>query len=166
MSKTTELIKEKSLGILLASIAGVFCYLFAIVWSEMSVPFVQKILPNISNKALLAVVVIQFALILALLVWLRLLHHKIAHLAVPEKPDVLANYEFDKRLGIYKNKISGLYYCTSCLQSGLESPLQESASQWTCQVKTCAKIYYNPDYKSPDPPFNLHERRKSIFDGY
>lgn len=57
---------------------------------------------------------------------------------------------FDKRLGIYRDRKTGLYYCTSCLIANqLKVPLTEMAHGWACGVKSCGKFYPNPDYKKP-----------------
>ena len=160
MTKMIEQVKEKSLGIVLSIIFGVLGYLLTIVWSEISVPIVQKVLPNISNKALLAIILILFALITILSLWIYTLYQKISGLQTVPQGNILSKYEFDKRLGIYKHNESGLYFCTSCLQSNVEAPLKESNHGWLCEVKSCGKFYSNPDYKSTDPAFSLHERKK------
>ena len=60
---------------------------------------------------------------------------------------------FDKRLGIYRDRKTGLYYCSSCLiTSKVKAPLRERADGWRCQVVSCGKSYANPDYKQPPSP--------------
>ncbi len=151
MSKTIEVIREKSIEILLAAIAGVLGYLVTIVWTELSAPFVEKVLPTLSNRSLLAIILIQFALLIVAAFWLSLLYRKFSKAVIPRNLDVALKYEFDKRLGIYRHKESGLYYCTSCLKSNIESPLKEEEHGWTCEIKSCSKFYRNPDYKEPPP---------------
>ncbi len=57
---------------------------------------------------------------------------------------------FDKRLGIYRDTWSGLYYCTKCKTAKRLTPLREMPKGWHCV--TCSWIYNNPDYKEPPKP--------------
>lgn len=164
MAKTAEIVRQKSLEILLVVLAGAVAYLLTIVWTELSVPFAEKVLPTLSNKSLLSIITIQFGLLVAAAFWLRVLYRRLSKALSAPKPDPLSNFEFAKRLGIYRHRQSGLYYCTSCLQTGTESPLKESSSGWQCEVKTCEKFYRNPDYKDPKP-FHV-ERRSHWMDGF
>lgn len=70
---------------------------------------------------------------------------------------------FDKRLGIYKHKKTGDYYCPSCLAEHIRSPLKEMKHGWICGVLKCKQFYENPDYK--EPPYE-RIRKPSITDGY
>jgi len=72
----------------------------------------------------------------------------------------MEDFEFLKEIGIYRNKIDNLYYCTSCLLAtpAVRSPLREQENGWSCEIKTCDKFYYNPNYhekptffRDPDP---------------
>ena len=60
--------------------------------------------------------------------------------------------KFDPRIGIYRDRKKGLYYCTSCHSKKLRSPLRENERGWRCNVKDCLMWYANPDYQEPPPP--------------
>lgn len=94
------------------------------------VPYVSQLSPSwvIRSAALLLVVALWSS---ALLMFFR------------------PKLKFDSRLGIYRDKKTGLYYCPSCHIKKLRSPLKESASGWFCSVKDCRLSYKNPDYKAP-----------------
>lgn len=60
--------------------------------------------------------------------------------------------KFDSRLGIYRDRKTGLYYCPSCHVKKLRSPLKEGPRGWFCAVKDCRLSYSNPDYVAPPEP--------------
>jgi hypothetical protein len=64
--------------------------------------------------------------------------------------ELLNKYTFNKTYGVYESKEDGQYYCTSCLTSGIESPLQERQGGWRCKVKSCEQCYF-PAQKTPTP---------------
>jgi hypothetical protein len=59
-----ERLKEKGTELLLAGLVGSLGYLLTIVWTEFSAPFFQKVLPEISNKALFAIALTLLVLLL------------------------------------------------------------------------------------------------------
>jgi hypothetical protein len=62
------------------------------------------------------------------------------------------HYYFDKRLGIFFHKKSGEPFCTSCLISNIESPLQEDERGWRCKRNECCESFPNPNYKPESLP--------------
>lgn len=61
--------------------------------------------------------------------------------------------KFESRLGIYRDRKTGLYYCPSCHSKKLRAPLRVSAKGWRCVIKECQLFFHNPNYKeSPNPP--------------
>jgi len=65
-----------------------------------------------------------------------------------QRESILSNYEHLDKIGVFKHKTSGSYYCHKCLiDKTLESPLKTLNDGWRCN--TCDKYYSNPDYKSP-----------------
>ena len=59
--------------------------------------------------------------------------------------------KFDSRLGVYRDRKLGLYYCPSCHTKKLLSPMQEYDRGWHCLAKGCLMFYKNPDYVGPAP---------------
>ncbi len=57
--------------------------------------------------------------------------------------------KFDSRLGIYVNKRSGHFYCTSCHSKKRFSPLRTEKDGWRCMVRGCDQFYQNPHYRPP-----------------
>jgi nucleoside phosphorylase len=64
-----------------------------------------------------------------------------------------SDYEFDKRTGIHRHKVTRNGICTSCLLQGRVSPLSESPAGWKCHFRNCDKFYPNPDF---NPPLDEH----------
>lgn len=60
--------------------------------------------------------------------------------------------KFDSRLGIYRDRKSGLYFCPSCHTKKLRAPLRESERGWRCVIKECQLFFHNPDFKEPPKP--------------
>lgn len=70
--------------------------------------------------------------------------------------------KFDTRLGIYRDRKTGVYYCSSCYSAKVRAPLKEFESGWRCVVKDCLMWFENPDYKAPpSPPAPTESRRRS-----
>lgn len=135
-----ELIQQNLPKYLLAALIGILSYLLAIVWKEISIPVAQKLLPELSKTGLLAIILIQFLVLLIASLYALLSRSKRSH------------YRFDKRIGIFFHKKTGNPFCSSCMASDLESPLQESAEGWRCQRKDCGMYYRNHDYQAPPEP--------------
>jgi len=140
MFKIKETIQQKLTECLLAAIAGVLGYLLATVWKEISLLVLQKVLPELSKIGLLAVISIQFLGLAGTFVYI-LLTRKIN-----------SKYRFDKRIGIRFHRRTGDPFCSSCLASNIESPLQEFESGWRCVRQGCEKWFQNPDYDTAQPP--------------
>jgi hypothetical protein len=63
------------------------------------------------------------------------------------------DFDFDKRLGLYRHKTKPDFFCASCTPKEILSPLKEMPNGWRCMIKECDKWHPNPDYKeSPEPP--------------
>jgi hypothetical protein len=137
MHKIIELLKEKSITLLLGAIVGVLSFLGSIVWVDLGVPFAEKVLPSVPNRSLLAILLMQSVLLLVAFVSFLFMRNK------------ARKYRFDKHQGIWYHKTTGEPFCPSCLSHNLESPLQQDAYGWRCGVKSCEKYYSNPDYVSP-----------------
>jgi hypothetical protein len=136
---TKEVIREYLTKVLWVGLIGTLGYLLGIVETEVVVPIAQTILPQLSNKGLLAIVCIQFVLLCVAFIIFLLNKNKRKH------------YRFDKTLGIYFHKKTNEPFCSSCLSHNIESPLQQSKDAWWCGVKDCEKMYRNPDNDSISP---------------
>ena len=68
--------------------------------------------------------------------------------------ELLDKYQFNETRKVYVSRDSGDYFCTSCLQDGIESRLQKSTTGWQCKLRECSKLY-------GDPSFKLSKRRKN-----
>ncbi len=66
-------------------------------------------------------------------------------------------YDFIKEFGIYESKVSGHYFCTSCLMKNIGSPLTEKQNGWQCELKDCNKFYSNPSYHPPQQQYDPFE---------
>ncbi len=132
-----EIIYKKLPEYLLAALIGTLSYLLAIVWKEIFLPVAQKLLPELSKTGLLAIILIQFLLLIIGCLYILLSRSK------------RRKYRFDKRLGIYFHKKTNDPFCTSCLAMDIESPLLEVSHGWTCKLKSCEQFYNNPDYQKP-----------------
>ncbi|MEO5657075.1 MAG: hypothetical protein ABIO65_10270 [Nitrospiria bacterium] len=67
--------------------------------------------------------------------------------------------KFDTQLGIYRDRKSGIYYCSSCYSAKRRAPLKEFKSGWRCVVKDCNMWFENPTYKEPPSPRPQAETR-------
>ena len=64
------------------------------------------------------------------------------------RDNILSNYVYDIKLGVYKHKSNGLYYCHKCfIESTKESPLKPKKDGLHCPV--CGSIYKNPENQFP-----------------
>jgi ribosomal protein L37AE/L43A len=97
------------------------------------VPFVARLDPATVVRALAASLVVALWSV-ALLLYFR------------------PKLRFEPRLGIYRDRKSGLYFCPSCHSKKLRAPLREEKAAWRCMVKECDSYYRNPDYKEPPAP--------------
>lgn len=59
---------------------------------------------------------------------------------------------FDSRLGVYRDKKTGLYFCPSCQSKKLRAPLKENKEGWRCVIKGCQLFFANPDFKALSEP--------------
>jgi len=64
--------------------------------------------------------------------------------------------KFDSRLGIYRDKKTGLYFCPSCHTKKIRAPLRQGERGWRCVIKECQLFFPNPDYKEqPKQPVSV-----------
>lgn len=69
---------------------------------------------------------------------------------------------FDQHRGIYRNVITGTFYCTRCKAKKVTTPLQVRDKGWYCA--SCPWSYKDPDYK--EPPQQTMQRQKNWVKGY
>ena len=63
------------------------------------------------------------------------------------RDNILAKYTFDTKLGVYKHKLFGHYYCHKCfVENTKESRLEPQRDGLSCPV--CGSFYRNPDIKA------------------
>jgi hypothetical protein len=62
------------------------------------------------------------------------------------RDNILAKYIFDTKLGVYKHKLNGHYYCHKCfVEKTQESQLEAQKEGLSCPA--CGSFYRNPDIK-------------------
>ncbi len=130
------------LTLLIGGIAGVVGYLLQILYTSVAIPFIQKILPSMSQESLLAICIILFLLLIISLVSLYIFWKK-------SKTYIdLFEYTRDPLIGVSQHKATGEYFCTSCLINRIISPVREDETGWYCLRKGCEQKYPNPKNKS------------------
>ena len=128
--------------LLIGAIGGVVGYLLQIIYTAIVIPFVQKIVPSMSQESLLAISIILFLLLLISLTALYIFWKK-------SKTYIdLFEYARDPFVGVSQHKATGEYFCTSCLTNRIISPVKEDETGWYCMRKGCEQQYPNPKYKS------------------
>lgn len=83
------------------------------------------------------------------------------HRDTPDTPDNRvdqSDYDFDKRTGIYRHKVTKKAVCTNCLLEGRLSPLSEAPEGWRCHFKNCSSFYPNPDCNPPEIEYVSNRR--------
>jgi len=145
--KLPQWLKEHLLKHLVTVFVGLFAFVAAKIWNDVSVPFLAHVFPAISNKTWLLICSI-LSLLVILLVFVLIVvfrSHREPTIAEREKQIEDRFDKFDSRLGIWTHKILPGFFCTKCKASHLESPLRERPDGWSCAV--CGKVYQNPDYR-------------------
>lgn len=129
LAQAKEKLQAHALEASLASL-GIALPAWLLLAESSLVPYVSQLSPSwvIRSTALLLVVALWLS---ALLIFFR------------------PKLQFDPRLGIYRDRKTGLYYCPSCHIKKLRSPLKEGPRGWFCSVKDCRQSYINPDHKAP-----------------
>jgi hypothetical protein len=130
------------LTLLIGVIGGVAGYLLQILYIAIVIPFVQKIVPSISQEMLLAIIIILLLLLLISLIAIYIFWRKSKSYI-----DLFA-YSRDPLVGVSQHKATGEYFCTSCLINRIISPVREDETGWYCLRKGCEQKYPNPKYKS------------------
>ncbi len=144
MPKFWETFRDKSIEVILAGASGLLLFLVGIIVNSFGGPFLEKVLPEIPAQTLLAVIGILLLLLALAVTGILILRSRSS-----SRID-LREYAFDKRLGLYKHKTNGLFFCVSCMSNNRVSPLLEREDGWLCMVKSCEQFYHNPDYQ-PEP---------------
>jgi hypothetical protein len=131
------------LTILIGIVSGVIAYLLLSIYIALVIPFVQKVLPSISQESFLAIIIVLFLLLLISLIAIYIFWKK-------SKTYIdLFEYARDPVVGVSQHKATGEYFCTSCLINRILSPVREDETGWYCLRKGCEQKYPNPKYKSP-----------------
>ena len=128
--------------LLIGAIGGILGYLLQIIYTAIVIPFVQKIVPSISQEAMLAIIMILLLLLLISLIAMYIFWRKSKSYI-----DLFA-YSRDPLVGVSQHKATGEYFCTSCLINRIISPVREDETGWYCMRKGCEQKYLNPKYKS------------------
>jgi ribosomal protein L37AE/L43A len=150
--KLPQWLKEHLLKHLVTVFLALFAFVSAKVWNDISVPFLEHVLPAVSNKTWLLISSILVLLVILLGAALIIVLRSHRELTISEKEKEIENRfdRFDKRLGIWTHKTESGYFCTKCKASHFESALRERPHGWKCVV--CGAVYENPDYRPPKPP--------------
>jgi hypothetical protein len=139
------------------AIGGVVGYLLSIVYTTGVIPFIQKILPTISQESLLAV---NVSLVFLLLVAVAIIY---VYWKKSRTYIDLFDYSRDPNVGVSRHKATGEYFCTSCLINQIISPVRQDESGWYCLRKGCEQIYPHPKYKSPKAAMKFRRQAASTF---
>ena len=139
--------------LLIGAIGGVVGYLLQIIYLAIVIPFVQKILPSMSQESLFAICIILFLLFLISLIALYIFWKKSkSYIDVFE-------YSRDPLIGVSQHKATGEYFCTSCLINRIISPVREDETGWYCMRKGCEQKYPNPKYKASKVASKVNRER-------
>jgi hypothetical protein len=135
--------------LLIGVIGGVVGYLLQNIYVTFAVPFVEKIVPSLSQGSLLVLIVILLFLLLVSSVALFFYWRK-------SKTYIdLFVYARDPLIGISQHKATGEYFCTSCLINRILSPVREDETGWTCLRKGCEQKYLTPKSRSSKNAGNI-----------
>jgi hypothetical protein len=123
-------------ALLIGLIGGVVGYLLQIIYTSIAIPFVQTILPSMSQESLLAICIVLFLLLLISMVSLYIFWKK-------SKTYIdLFEYSRDPLVGVSQHNATGEYFCTSCLINRIISPVREDENGWYCLRKGCEQKYF------------------------
>jgi hypothetical protein len=128
--------------LLIGVVGGVVGYLLQNMYVTFAVPFIEKIVPSLSQESLLVLIVILLFLLMVSSVALFFFWRK-------SKTSIdLFVYARDPLIGISQHKATGEYFCTSCLINRILSPVREDETGWICLRKGCEQKYLNPQSRS------------------
>jgi hypothetical protein len=128
--------------LLIGAIGGVAGYLLQALYVTFAIPFIEKIVPSVSQESLLVLIVILIFLLLV---------SSAAFFFYWRKSKTYIDlfvYARDPLIGISQHKATGEYFCTSCLINRILSPVREDETGWTCLRKGCEQKYLNPKSRS------------------
>jgi hypothetical protein len=141
MNTTKRQTRITLVSLLIGAIGGVIGYLLQILYITIAIPFVQKVLPSMSQESLLIISITLLLLLLVSLVALFIYWRK-------SKTYIdLFEYSRDPLVGVSRHKATGEYFCTSCLINRIISPMREDETGWYCMRKGCEQMYPRPKYK-------------------
>lgn len=126
LTQAKEKLQAHALEALLATL-GTALPAWMLLAESQIVPFVSQLEPTTVLRA------VAFCLVVALWSVALLLFFR-------------PRLKFEPRLGIYRDRKRGLYFCPSCYAKKLHTPLREEKNGWRCLVQECRGFYYNPDY--------------------
>lgn len=123
LTKIKDTLEEHLIEYILIAILAILSSLVGIVWKEIIPLVLTKVLPEFSQKSLLAIASLFLLIILIEFIIIILLN---------QKPK-LKDYEFIEETGFYKHKKTGAYYCHPCLvKRGLKARLRKWEKYWQC----------------------------------
>ncbi len=139
------------------AVGGVVGHLLSTVMVTVAIPFLQKILPSMSQESLLAIILSLIFLLVVSLVAL-FIYWKKTRTYID-----LFDYSRDPRVGVSRHKATGEYFCTSCLVNQIISPVRQDETGWHCMRKGCEQHYPHPRHKSPKGATNVKRQIPSTF---
>jgi hypothetical protein len=137
--KISEKISERLLLGLITGLSGAIGVLVTSIAKDAIEPFLQNVLPVISNKTLLLL-----SLLLLLVVFLLVAY--ILFLRFEENVPIQEKYVFDSVTGISTlKKKPHTKICSRCLLTGVVVPLLqgETKDKWYCINSACQQDYYS-----------------------
>lgn len=139
------------------AVGGVVGHLLSIVYTTVAIPFVQKILPAMSQESLLAINITLIVLLVVAIIAVYV-YWKKSRTYID-----LFDYSRDPLVGVSRHKATGEYFCTSCLIHRIVSPVRQDETGWYCLRKGCEQKYPNPKYKPPKGVTKAKRQAPSTF---
>jgi hypothetical protein len=135
-----KFIKEELTRSVLTILLSALGILLAVIGKDAWAAIVTAVFPTIKKESLAS------ALLLSLGVNLVLFGYFVWSRAGTKR--LKKNLEFVAEVGIWRHKKTGLHYCPSCLNRGIESLLQEQSDRFYCPQKDCARLAYKSNYRA------------------
>ncbi|MBI2517797.1 MAG: hypothetical protein HYV95_12910 [Opitutae bacterium] len=135
-----KLIKEEltrsALTVLLSGLGILLAFIGRDAWAAV----VTSVFPAIKKESLASALLLSLALNLVLVGYFIWSRSGIRRL----KRDL----EFIPQVGVWRHKKTGLHYCPSCLNRGIESLLQEKSDRFFCPQKDCTRLTHKENYRA------------------
>jgi hypothetical protein len=150
--KLPQWLKEHLLKHLVTVFLGLFAFVAAKVWNDISVPFLANVFPAISNKTWLLICSILVLLVI-LLVFVLIVAFRSPREPTAREREKEIEARFDKfvpELGLWTHKTEPGYFCAKCKAAHCESPMKEGEERWYCPV--CEKSVLKPEARRQTPP--------------